>query len=82
MSKSTEYEYVVFRLGEDRFEVVKFDVHASDEAPATAIYHVTFNPITGKGKCDCPAATYRQTGANDKHIRLVKKWIENGDRFR
>lgn len=81
MSKSVEYEYVIFRLGEDKFEVVKFNIYASDEAPASAIYHVTWNSNTGKGKCDCPAAAYRQTGINDKHVQMVKKWVENGDQF-
>jgi hypothetical protein len=38
-------------------------------------YTVLYNPITGYGKCDCPAAAYRNTGSADKHVKMVAAWL-------
>ena len=75
-SKQGKGEYFIKRtLGDLHFEVTKF---VDGDLPV-ATYKVTYDHSTGKGKCDCPAATYRQTGSDDKHVRLVAKWIELGE---
>jgi hypothetical protein len=77
-SKQAKGEYFIRRsLGDLQFEVTKF---VDGDLPV-ATYKVTYNDSTGIGKCDCPAATYRQTGSNDKHVRLVKKWLELGEKI-
>lgn len=76
---TTKYDYYVRRLGPTEFEVAKFIDFDGDQP--VSVYKVTWNSKTGKGSCDCPAATYRGTGINDKHIQLVKGWVANGDSF-
>lgn len=72
-NKQGKGEYFIKRtLGDLHFEVTKF---VDGDLPV-ATYKVEYNDSTGVGKCDCPAATYRQTGSNDKHVRLVRRWLE------
>lgn len=54
------------------FTVTKF---GNGDMPLNT-YTVLFNPQTGYGKCDCPAAVYRNTGSADKHVLMVKKWLD------
>lgn len=76
-AKSGKGEYFIKRvLGDLQFEVTKF---VDGDLPVNT-YKVTYDAVTGKGKCDCPAATYRQTGSNDKHVRLVRRWINLGEK--
>jgi len=35
--------------------------------------------VRSRGKCDCPAGTYRQTGIKDKHVQIVRDWIAGGE---
>lgn len=74
-----EYDYYIRRVGPTDFEVAKFEDFGGDQP--VALYKVTWDPKTGRGKCNCPAAAYRGTGVNDKHVQMVKKWVENGDSF-
>lgn len=52
------------------FRVTKF---SGDEPKGH--YNVKYNPQTGYGRCDCPAAAYRNTGSGDKHVLMVKKHL-------
>jgi hypothetical protein len=70
-----EYNYVVGRLGEQLFSVAKFE--DGREAPSS-VYNVTFDPATGTGLCNCPAAGWRNTGSNDKHVALVRDFLKQG----
>lgn len=65
-------DYVIREVGKDRYEVAKF-VYGC--AQPTAVYTVTFNKL-GQGKCDCAAAVYRGTGDGDKHVKMVRKWLQ------
>jgi len=79
MATKSKAEYCIRRvLGGLHFEVTKF---ADDGDLPIVTYKVQYDHSTGKGKCDCPAATYRQTGSTDKHVRLVRKWIELGEKI-
>lgn len=73
MAKEEQCEYYIGRLGPITFQVTKF--RDGDETPA-AVYNVQWDETTGKGKCDCPAGTYRGTGPNDKHVKMVRNWVE------
>lgn len=74
-----KYDYYIRRLGPTEFEVTKFLEFGGDQP--ISLYKVSWNPKTERGSCDCPAATYRGKGINDKHIQAVKKWVANGDSF-
>ena len=65
-------DYVIARKGEDTFTVTKF----VDKGIPFNVYNVIYKPKTGYGKCDCPAAVYRQTGSADKHVLMVKTWLD------
>lgn len=66
-------EYVIGQsaVAPNKFTVAKFE--GGDEPKV--VYDVTYNPETGYGKCDCPAAAYRGTGSGDKHVLMVKQWL-------
>jgi hypothetical protein len=55
----------------NRFTVTKFN----DSGESIVTYEVVYNPETGYGKCNCPAGMYRNTNANDKHVKMVKAWL-------
>lgn len=78
--KDGHYEYYVKRLGPNAFEVAKFPAGFGGDQPLV-VYNVMYSPDGNLGKCDCPAATYRGTGKNDKHVKLVAEWVKNGDRW-
>lgn len=65
-------DYVIARKGEDTFTVTKF----GDKGIPLNVYNVIYKPKTRYGKCDCPAAVYRQTGSADKHVLMVKTWLD------
>lgn len=68
----TTVDYVVAKLeGDNKYQVTKF---GDGEVPLQ-VYLVTYNPTTGYGRCDCPAAAYRNTGSMDKHVLMVKGWL-------
>lgn len=71
------FEYYVRHCGGIDYQVSKFDSMVGGEQPL-ATYDVKYNPSTGYGKCNCHAAVYRQTGSTDKHVLMVKEWIETG----
>lgn len=75
-----KYEYYVRRVGEVNYEVSKFDSMAGGAQPLV-VYKVIYEPGRLRGKCDCPAGTYRQTGIKDKHVQIVKEWIEGGEQL-
>jgi hypothetical protein len=80
-----QFEYYVKRTGAfdgvlELFEVAKFDSMTGGEQPV-AVYTVKMHPHTGIGKCDCQAATYRGTGDKDKHVNLVRRWKQDGERI-
>lgn len=70
---ATSIDYVIGKLaGDYQYQVAKF---ADDGAPLQ-VYRVMYNHETGRGRCDCPAGMYRGTGSGDKHVLMVKKWLE------
>lgn len=70
---SASVDYVIAKKAEPHhFQVTKF----SDDSVPLNVYNIVFNSSTGAGRCDCPAAAYRQTGARDKHVLMVKRWLE------
>lgn len=72
---ASDTDYVIGRLQEpNTFRVTKF----VGDAPKNS-YTVKFVPATGYGRCDCPAGMYRHTGSADKHVLMVKKWLEAGN---
>lgn len=77
-----KFEYFVKRVGErpthgySKFTVSKF---ADGEPHPVQVYNVDYNETTGIGKCDCPAAQYRQTGSQDKHVQMTIKALASGD---
>jgi hypothetical protein len=71
---SKDVEYFVKQVDDVHFEVAKFNFRVGSEP--IAVYKVRYNPATGAGRCDCPAASYRGTGAEDKHVKMVKEWLE------
>lgn len=74
-----EYEYVIRELEPGKFEVKKFDPDTiNDGGQPLHTYYVLYNPPHQRGRCDCPAGTYRGTGANDRHVGFVIRWIEGG----
>lgn len=73
-----KFEYYVRRIGEINYEVAKFSSMTGGEQPLV-VYKVVYDPSRGRGKCDCPAGTYRQTGINDKHVKIVQQWIAGGE---
>jgi len=75
-----KFEYYVRRLGEINYEVAKFSSMSGGEQPLV-VYNVVYDPVRARGKCDCPAGTYRQTGINDKHVQIVRDWIAGGEQL-
>jgi len=75
------FEYYVRRTGEIAFEVSKFDSMEGGSQPLVT-YKVIYDPSRNppRGKCDCPAGMYRQTGIKDKHVQIVREWIEGGEK--
>lgn len=82
MPTAEKFEYYVRRRGEITFEVAKFREMTGGEQPLV-VYNVVYDPSRNppRGKCDCPAGTYRQTGVNDKHVQIVREWIEKGEQI-
>ena len=82
MAKSTSVsistEYYIRRTGEITFAVAKFNSMTGGEQPL-AVYSVIWDPSRNRGKCDCPAGMYRGTGADDKHVKMVRDWITQGE---
>jgi len=68
-------EYIIGQVGEGKFTVAKFE---PGEPLPRVVYNVSYNHVTGRGKCDCPAAMYRGTGAQDKHVLMVAGWLATG----
>lgn len=72
-------EYVIGEVAESAtshhrtFTVTKFE---GGDQP-TGSYKVLYNPISGYGRCDCPAAVYRNTGSADKHVKMVAQWLQS-----
>lgn|GEM_PF-4547520 len=66
-------DYVIgqSRIAPNTFTVSKF----GDGDVPLVTYNVIYNPNTGYGKCDCPAARYRSTASGDKHVLMVKAWL-------
>ena len=56
------------------FVVTKFE---GGEEPS-AIYHVTWDTHRDEMQCDCPNRR-RGKGTDDKHGRLIREWICNGE---
>ena len=76
-SASASVDYVVAKKTEpNHYQVTKF----GDDSIPLGVYSVVYNPNTGYGKCDCPAAAYRQTGARDKHVQMVKGWLARSNK--
>lgn len=68
--------YYVKRKGADTFEVSRF----GDGAAPEKVYNVVFR-ANGTGKCDCPNYQMRKAGVSDKHIRLVARWVDTGEKI-
>jgi hypothetical protein len=76
MAGREDFEYVIGQSAVNplAFTVTKF----IGDAPRVT-YNVVCNIATGYGKCDCPAAAYRNTGSADKHVLMVRKWLQAGN---
>lgn len=73
------FEYYVRRTGEATFEVSKFPEGDSGGAQPLRVYKVVYTGT--RGKCDCPAGMYRGMGMEDKHVKLVQRWIKDGEQL-
>ena len=58
----------------NHYTVAKF--RPGDSGAPAVVYEVVFNPDTGYGRCNCPAAAYRNTGSADKHCKMVADWLK------
>jgi hypothetical protein len=76
---SKEFDYYIRRIGPTSFEVAKFESFGGDQPKS--VYQISWDPKTQRGRCNCPAYVYRGKGVQDKHIQMVKKWVEQGDSF-
>lgn len=77
-----KFEYYVRRKEGINYEVAKFPSMGGGEQPER-VYYVIYDPsrTPERGRCDCPAGMYRQTGVNDKHVQIVKEWIQGGEKM-
>lgn len=75
-----QFEYYVQQVDETHFKVAKFREMAGGEQPIH-VYGVVYNAARDTGKCDCPAGTYRGTGKEDKHVKMVKQWLASGKKI-
>lgn len=58
------------------YTVAKFE---DGEVQPANVYDVEIHRATGAAKCNCPAALYHgRQGAQDKHVKMVLKWIAAG----
>lgn len=73
----TQFEYYVRQIDEVNYEVAKFASMDGGEQPIN-VYNVVWNAVRGTGKCNCAAGTYRGTGKEDKHVKMVRQWIDGG----
>lgn len=56
-----------------RYEVAKF---ADGATQPDNVYDVHYTRTSKYGFCNCPAG--RRKGNNDKHVRLVRRWLAEG----
>ena len=54
------------------FEIAKFD---GTKAPVD-VYFVSYAQSTGTGKCSCRGYRVHGKGNNDKHILMIKEWLD------
>lgn len=75
LAKSEPAEYFIRRISSTEFEVAKFASIGGDQP--LAVYKVVWDAVRSHpgGRCNCPAASYRGTGASDKHVVMVKHWV-------
>lgn len=71
-----KYEYYVKEKESGVYIVSKFESMLGGEQPLSA-YTVKYDPPRIRGKCDCWPGR-RGAGESDKHVGIVKEWLEKG----